>query len=101
MRMDGILIATTRNADLQTLGTGGQRAIQAWDQIVGYVRRTLGNEHAALFADDGVDLPGALAGLELDDDDVVPANTPQRDFVGGVSVRCPVPRARALVEYVV
>jgi hypothetical protein len=55
MRMDGILIATTRNADLQTLGTGGQRAIQAWDQIVGYVRRTLGNEHAALFAEPNQD----------------------------------------------
>jgi hypothetical protein len=53
--MDGILIATTRNADLQTLGTGGQRTIHAWDQIVGYVRRTLGPEHAALFAEPNQD----------------------------------------------
>jgi hypothetical protein len=53
--MDGTLIATTRNADLQTLGTGGQRAIHAWDQIVGYVGRTLGPEHAALFAEPNQD----------------------------------------------
>jgi len=53
--MDGILIATTVNAELQTLGTGGQRTIHAWDQIVGFVRRTLGPEHAALFAEPNQD----------------------------------------------
>lgn len=53
--MEGILIATTVNAELQTLGTGGQRAIHAWDQIVGFVRRTLGPEHAALFAEPNQD----------------------------------------------
>lgn len=53
--MDGTLIATTSNAELQTLGTGGQRAIQSWDQIVGYMQRTLGAEHAALFAEPNPD----------------------------------------------
>jgi len=53
--MDGILIATTVNAELQILGTGGQRTIHVWDQIVGFVRRTLGAEHAALFAEPNQD----------------------------------------------
>lgn len=53
--MDGTLIATTRNADLQSLGTGGQRAVHIWDQITGYVRRRLGPAHAALFAEPNPD----------------------------------------------
>lgn len=53
--MDGTLIATTRNTDLQSLGTGGQRAVHIWDQITGYVRRRLGPAHAALFAEPNPD----------------------------------------------
>jgi hypothetical protein len=53
--MDGSLITTTHNADLQSLGTGGQRAVLAWDQIAGYVRRSLGPAHAALFAEPNQD----------------------------------------------
>jgi hypothetical protein len=53
--MDGVLIATTRNADLQSLGTGGQRAVHVWDQLVGYVRRRFGAPHAALFAEPNPD----------------------------------------------
>jgi hypothetical protein len=52
---DGALIATTRNADLQALGTGGQVTIQAWGQITSYLRRTLGERHAALFAEPNPD----------------------------------------------
>lgn len=53
--MDGTLITTTRNADLQSLATGGQRAIHAWDQIVGFVGRTIGPAHAAIFAEPNQD----------------------------------------------
>ncbi len=53
--MDGILIATTQNSELQSLGTGGQRKIQAWDQIAGYLRRNLSPAHAALFAEPNQD----------------------------------------------
>lgn len=53
--MDGSLITTTRNTDLQSLGTGGQRAIHAWDQIVGYIGRTLSPAHAALLAEPNQD----------------------------------------------
>ncbi len=53
--MDGTLIATTRNAELQALGTGGQLAVQAWDQITGYLRRGRGAAHAALFAEPNPD----------------------------------------------
>jgi hypothetical protein len=52
---DGGLIATTRNAELQVLGTGGQLAVQAWDQITGYLRRARSPAHAALFAEPNPD----------------------------------------------
>ncbi len=52
---DGSLIATTRNADLQPLGTGGQLAVQAWDQITGYFARSRSPAHAALFAEPNPD----------------------------------------------
>jgi hypothetical protein len=52
---DGSLIATTRNAELQVLGTGGQLAVQAWDQILGYLRRARSPAHAALFAEPNPD----------------------------------------------
>src|SRR4051812_46981686 len=52
---DGSLIATTRNADLQALGTGGQLAVQAWGQITGYLRRNRSPQHAALFAEPNPD----------------------------------------------
>jgi hypothetical protein len=52
---DGSLIATTRNAELQPLGTGGQLAVQAWDQITGYLRRSRGPAHAALLAEPNPD----------------------------------------------
>ena len=53
--MDASLIATTRNADHQALGTGGQLAVQAWEQITGYLRRRFGPTHAALFAEPNPD----------------------------------------------
>jgi hypothetical protein len=52
---DGALIATTKNAELQALGTGGQVVIQAWDQITSYLRRALSENHAALFAEPNPD----------------------------------------------
>jgi hypothetical protein len=52
---DGSLIATTRNAELQVLGTGGQLAVQAWDQMSGYLRRARSPAHAALFAEPNPD----------------------------------------------
>ena len=52
---DGSLIATTRNAELQVLGTGGQLAVQAWDQISDYLRRARSPAHAALFAEPNPD----------------------------------------------
>jgi hypothetical protein len=51
----GAPIATTANAGLQALGTGGQLAIHAWDQIASYLRRTRGEAHAALFAEPNPD----------------------------------------------
>lgn len=53
--MEGALIATTQNASLQALGTGGQLAVQAWEQIHGYLARRLGPDHAALFAEPNPD----------------------------------------------
>jgi hypothetical protein len=52
---DGSLIATTRNAELQVLGTGGQLAVQAWDQITGFLRRARSPAHAALLAEPNPD----------------------------------------------
>lgn len=52
---DGAPIATTANAELQALGTGGQLALQAWDQLVSYLRRAHGDAHAALFAEPNPD----------------------------------------------
>ncbi|MFO0162227.1 MAG: hypothetical protein ACK54W_21820, partial [Alphaproteobacteria bacterium] len=37
------------------LGTGGQLAVQAWDQITGYLRRARSPAHAALFAEPNPD----------------------------------------------
>jgi hypothetical protein len=53
--MDGVLIATTQNADLQALGTGGQLAVHAWEQITGYLARKHGAAHAALLAEPNPD----------------------------------------------
>jgi len=52
---DGSLIATTRNAELQVLGTGGQLAVQAWDQISGYLRRARSPAQAELIAEPNQD----------------------------------------------
>ena len=52
---DGVLIATTSNADLQTLGTGGQSAVSAWGQITNHLRRSLGEAHADLLAEPNPD----------------------------------------------
>ena len=49
--MEDQLVATTRDIDLQPLGIGGQPAVLAWHQLAGYLARTLGTEHAALFAE--------------------------------------------------
>jgi len=51
----GAPIATTANTGLQALGTGGQLAIHAWDQVASYLRRTRGEAHAALFAEPNPD----------------------------------------------
>ena len=48
-------VASTRNADLQALGTGGQLAVQAWEQIAGHLRRRFGAEHARLLAEPNPD----------------------------------------------
>ena len=53
--MDGVLIATTQNATLQALGTGGQLAVHAWEQITGYLTRKHGPAHAALLAEPNPD----------------------------------------------
>jgi len=53
--MDGVLIATTGNADLQALGTGGQLAVHSWEQITGYLSRRHGPAHAALLAEPNPD----------------------------------------------
>lgn len=53
--MDSTLIATTANAELQALGTGGQLVVQAWDQLANHLRRTLGAAHAGLFAEPNPD----------------------------------------------
>lgn len=49
--MEDQLVATTRDIDLHPLGIGGQPAVLAWHQLAGYLARTLGTEHAALFAE--------------------------------------------------
>jgi len=49
--MEPSLIATTRNVDLQPLATGGQIAIQVWQQIAGHLRQNRSPQHAALLAE--------------------------------------------------
>jgi len=49
--MEASLIATTPNAELQPLATGGQIVIQVWQQISGHLRQALSPEHAALLAE--------------------------------------------------
>src|SRR5205823_6891287 len=53
--MDTVLVAQTRNAELHALGTGGQLAVLAWDQVTQYLRRTLSPAHALLFAEPNFD----------------------------------------------
>ena len=45
------LVATTNAREFRSLSAGGQRAINSYDQLVGYVRRSLSAEHAGLFAE--------------------------------------------------
>lgn len=49
--MEDQLVATTRDAGLQPLGIGGQPAVLAWGQLVAFLGRGLGPDHAALFAE--------------------------------------------------
>ncbi|WPB85413.1 hypothetical protein [Sediminicoccus rosea] len=49
--MEASLIATTRNADLRPLATGGQVATEVWQQIAGHLRQSLSPAHAALLAE--------------------------------------------------
>jgi hypothetical protein len=53
--MDTVLVAQTRNAELHALGTGGQLAVLAWDQVTQYLRRVLSPAHARLFAEPNFD----------------------------------------------
>jgi hypothetical protein len=53
--MDTVLVAQTRNSELHALGTGGQLAVLAWDQLTQYLRRTLSPAHALLFAEPNFD----------------------------------------------
>ena len=49
--MDNLLVASTRQEGLRPVGTGGQLAIHAHDQIARYLRRTLSDAHADLLAE--------------------------------------------------
>lgn len=49
--MDQLLLATTRNAELQPLGAGGHLAPQVWQQLSGHLARAFGPRHAALLAE--------------------------------------------------
>jgi hypothetical protein len=49
--MATIRIATTRQRDLQPLGTAGQTAIECWSVLSALLLRELGPSHAALFAE--------------------------------------------------
>lgn len=49
--MEPNLIATTRNAELQPLASGGQSVTDVWQQIAGHLGRTLGPAHAAFLAE--------------------------------------------------
>jgi hypothetical protein len=53
--LDTVLVAQTRNAELHALGTGGQLAVLAWDQVTQYLRRVLSAAHARLFAEPNFD----------------------------------------------
>jgi hypothetical protein len=49
------LIATSSNVSLTPQGAGGRLAHQHWEQITSHLRRTLGERHAALFAEPNPD----------------------------------------------
>ena len=53
--MESSLIATTRNAELQPLASGGQVVTQVWQQIAGHLGRALTPQHAALLAEPQAD----------------------------------------------
>lgn len=45
------LVATSNARDYRPLSVAGRQAINTYDQLVGYVRRSLSADHAALFAE--------------------------------------------------
>lgn len=49
--MDATFLRSTRNADLEALGTGGQRVARCWNQITGYLATSVGPRFASLFAE--------------------------------------------------
>jgi hypothetical protein len=49
--MDATFLRTSRNADHEALGTGGQRVARCWNQITGYLASSLSPAHARLFAE--------------------------------------------------
>ena len=51
MAHDTVLVATTSQAGLHPIGTGGQPVTQAFDQIDRYLRQNLSEDHARLFAE--------------------------------------------------
>src|SRR5258708_4680712 len=53
--MDTVLVATTPTRDLHALGTAGQTVASTYQQLTGYLARTLGADHAGLFAEPNPD----------------------------------------------
>ncbi len=71
-------ITTGRTLGLRALASGGRTAVGSYDQIVRYLQRTLGSEHASLFAEP------SLRGDEVDwftnfDSDVRPVRLNDAD----------------------
>ena len=79
--MDNLLVATTRQEGLRPVGTGGQLAIRAYDQIVRYLRRALSDEHAGLLAEPNFSPSrGTIDWYTATDSDIIPlgAATPEQ-----------------------
>jgi hypothetical protein len=71
--MDSVRVATTHQEGLRPVGTGGQLAVHAYEQLVRYLRRALSDEHARLLAEPNFNpARGTVDWYTETDGDVIP-----------------------------
>ncbi|WP_431282627.1 hypothetical protein ACQW02_25015 [Humitalea sp. 24SJ18S-53] len=94
--MARLLAATTRDADLHALATGGQPVVAAWAQIAAHLARRLSPAHAAILAEPSPDPARGTTDWYADGSgDALPLDDAAPDRVAGFETLAAAIRAEA------